>query len=66
MVSMRKDVESMRKASVSTDLQVLKKTFPFGDPPAGAAIENGRQKEPITKFEGEEPATTLRKLGFAR
>jgi len=58
--------DSGLKASVSTDLQVLKKTFPFGDPPAGAAIENGRQKEPITKFEGEEPATTLRKLGFAR
>ncbi len=58
--------DSGLKASVSTDLQVLKKTFPFGDPPAGAAIENGRQKEPITKFEGEEPAATLRKLGFAR
>jgi len=58
--------DSGLKASVSTDLQVLKKTFPFGDPPAGAAIENGRQKEPITKFEGEEPAATLRNLGFAR
>jgi len=54
------------KAGVSNDLALLKKTFPFGDPPAGAAIENGRQKEPVTKFEGEEPAATLRKFGFVR
>ena len=58
--------DSGLKASVSNDLGVLKKTFPFGDPPAGTAIEHGRQKEPITKFEGEEPAATLRKLGFVR
>jgi len=54
------------KASVSNDLALLKKTFPFGDPPSGAAIENGRQKEPVTKFEGDEPAATLKRLGFAR
>jgi uncharacterized membrane protein YphA (DoxX/SURF4 family) len=54
------------KASVSSDLAVLKKTFPFGDPPAIAALENGRQKEPVTKFEVEEPAATLRRLGFVK
>jgi uncharacterized membrane protein YphA (DoxX/SURF4 family) len=54
------------KAGVSNDLDVLKKTFPFGDPPAGVALENGREKEAVTKFEDEEPAITLRKLGFAR
>lgn len=54
------------KASVSTDLAVLKKTFPFGDPPSIAALENGRQKEPVTKFEDPEPAATLRKLGFVK
>ena len=54
------------KAGVSNDLAVLKKTFPFGDPPAGVALENGREKEAVTKFEDEEPAATLRKLGFAR
>lgn len=54
------------KAGVSNDLAVLKKTFPFGDPPAGVAIENGREKEAITRFEGDEPAATLRKLRFVR
>ncbi len=54
------------KASVSNDLALLKKTFPFGDPPAVAALENGRQKEPVTKFEGDEPAATLRRLGFVK
>jgi uncharacterized membrane protein YphA (DoxX/SURF4 family) len=53
-------------ASVSSDLALLKKTFPFGDPPAMAALENGRQVEPVTKFEGDEPAATLRRLGFAK
>jgi uncharacterized membrane protein YphA (DoxX/SURF4 family) len=54
------------KAGVSNDLTLLKKTFPFGDPPAGAALENGHQKEALTKFEGDEPAATLRRLGFVR
>lgn len=56
--------DSGLKASITPDLEVLKKTFPFGDPPAGAAIENGRQKEAVTKFEGDEPAATLKRLGF--
>ena len=41
------------KAGVSNDLRLLKKTFPFGDPPAGVALENGRQKEAVTKFEDD-------------
>ncbi len=54
------------KAGISNDLALLKKTFPFGGPPAGVALENGRQKDPVTKFEDEEPAATLRKLGFVK
>ena len=53
------------KGVVSTDLDVLRKTFPFGDPPAGVALENGREKAPLTQFEGDEPAATLKRLGFA-
>jgi hypothetical protein len=53
------------KGVVSTDLAVLKKTFPFGDPPAGVALENGHEKAALTQFEGDEPAATLKKLGFA-
>ena len=53
------------KGVVSTDLALLRKTFPFTDTPAGVALENGYEKEALSKFEGEEPAATLKKLGFA-
>ncbi len=53
------------KAGTSTDFAMLTKVFPLpGDPPYGVAIENGRQKAPVTHFEGSEPADTLRKLGY--
>ena len=53
------------KGVISTDLAILRKTFPFVDPPAGVALENGHEKAMLTRFEGDEPATTLKKLGFA-
>jgi uncharacterized membrane protein YphA (DoxX/SURF4 family) len=53
------------KGVVSTDLQILRKTFPFVDPPAGVALENGHEKAMLTQFEGAEPAATLKNLGFA-
>jgi uncharacterized membrane protein YphA (DoxX/SURF4 family) len=52
------------KALTSYDLEPLKKIFPFGDPPYGVALENGRESGPIAHYEGEEPAVTLRKLGL--
>jgi uncharacterized membrane protein YphA (DoxX/SURF4 family) len=52
------------KARVSNDIEVLKKTFPFGDAPYAVAIENGRQKAALMQFEANEPEATLRKLGF--
>ncbi|MCC6340574.1 MAG: DoxX family protein [Bryobacterales bacterium] len=52
------------KAGNSTDLALLKKTFPFGDPPYGVLLENGRQKAALPIFDGKEPEQTLRKLGF--
>src|SRR5207302_1383868 len=48
---------------VSTDLAPLRKLFPFVDPPAGVALENGHERAALTQFEGEEPAVTLKKLG---
>jgi hypothetical protein len=54
------------KATLSSDLVVLKQTFPFGDAPYGVALENGRQKQSFPIFEGDEPANSLRKLGFIR
>jgi hypothetical protein len=52
------------KGPVATDLDMLKKVFPFDLPPAGVAIENGYQKAMLLQFEGDEPAATLKKLEF--
>jgi uncharacterized membrane protein YphA (DoxX/SURF4 family) len=52
------------KAVTSLDLDMLKKVFPFGDPPYGVVLENGRERGPIPHFEDNEPGDTLRKLGF--
>jgi hypothetical protein len=52
------------KAKTSKDLDLLKQTFKFGDPPYGVALEHGRQKAPIPIFDEKEPAATLRSLGF--
>lgn len=52
------------KAMTSYDLDLLKKTFPFGDPPFGVALERGREKGPVTHYDPPEPEPSLRKLGF--
>jgi len=52
------------KASTSLDWEVLKKVFPFGDPPYGVALENGREKAPVARYDEPEPADSLRKLEF--
>ena len=54
------------KAMVSNDVQPLKTVFPFGDPPYGVAVENGRQVQAFPIFEGSEPASGLKKLGFIK
>lgn len=52
------------KALTSYDLTPLKKTFPFGDPPFGVALERGREKGPVTHYDPPEPEPSLRKLGY--
>ena len=52
------------KAGTSFDLQVLRATFQFVDPPYGVALQHGRQKVAIASFEENEPAATLRRLGL--
>jgi uncharacterized membrane protein YphA (DoxX/SURF4 family) len=52
------------RAAISTDLQKLKQVFPSVSVPAGVALENGREKASLTKFEGEEPGATLKQLGL--
>jgi uncharacterized membrane protein YphA (DoxX/SURF4 family) len=48
--------------SITSDLARLKQIFPYAGVPAGVALENGREKAPLTKFDDDEPATTLKKL----
>jgi len=49
---------------ISTDVQRLRETFRFLDPPYAVALENGRLRAAISRFEGNEPEQTLRRLGF--
>jgi len=53
-------------AALSNDLEPLKTIFPFVSAPAGVALENGREKASITKFEDQEPGATLKQLGFVK
>jgi uncharacterized membrane protein YphA (DoxX/SURF4 family) len=52
------------KAKTSLDLELLKKTFPFGDPPYGVFLENGREQAPVAHYDAPEPSDTLKKLGL--
>lgn len=54
------------KAVTSLDVQQLRKIFPFRDPPFGVALHNGREKAPVTRFEGNEPDETLKRIGFVQ
>jgi hypothetical protein len=51
-------------AVVSEDFASLKQIFGYTGYPSGVALQNGRQKASLTKFEDAEPASTLKKLGF--
>jgi uncharacterized membrane protein YphA (DoxX/SURF4 family) len=50
--------------AITSDLEKLKQVFPYVGVPAGVALENGREKAALTKFDGEEPAATLKQLGL--
>jgi uncharacterized membrane protein YphA (DoxX/SURF4 family) len=52
------------KAKTSLDLELLKKAFPFGDPPYGVFLENGRERAPVSHYDSPEPSDTLKKLGL--
>ena len=51
-------------AVVSTDFPKLKRVFGYTIYPYGVALENGIEKAPLTRFEGEEPGAALQRLGF--
>ena len=50
--------------AITTDGDQLKKVFLYAGVPAGVVIENGRQKAALVKFDGEEPAASLKRLGL--
>ncbi len=52
------------RGGTSLEVDELKKTFPFGDPPYGVALENGRQTAALGIFDKAEPEQTLRKMGY--
>jgi uncharacterized membrane protein YphA (DoxX/SURF4 family) len=52
------------RMAITTDRDKLKEVFPYAGVPAGVVIENGRQKAALVKFEGEEPAASLKQLGL--
>ncbi len=51
-------------AVVTTDFPKLKQIFGYTSYPWGVTVVNGREKAPVTKFDGQEPIATLRSLGF--
>jgi uncharacterized membrane protein YphA (DoxX/SURF4 family) len=50
--------------AITTDRDKLKGVFPYAGVPAGVVIENGRQRAALVKFDGEEPAASLKQLGL--
>jgi hypothetical protein len=50
--------------AITTDRDKLKAVFPYAGVPAGVVIENRRQKAALLKFDGEEPAASLKRLGL--
>lgn len=52
------------KGKSSPDHVGLKALFPHGDPPYGVALEHGRMKTGLQRFDDAEPEATLRQLGF--
>ena len=51
-------------AVVTQDFGSLRKVFGFTTYPYGVALQNGRRKASLTKFDEPEPTSTLKKLGF--
>jgi uncharacterized membrane protein YphA (DoxX/SURF4 family) len=51
-------------AGNSSDVEALKKIFPFGDPPYGVSLENGRQKAGHVIFDKTQPEADLKSSGF--
>jgi uncharacterized membrane protein YphA (DoxX/SURF4 family) len=54
------------KAVVTSDFDLLSRTFGYTAYPFAVAIDNGREKTALRRFDSTEPAATLRRLGFVK
>ncbi len=56
------------KAETSLELDKLKKAFPFGDPPYGVALEDGKVKDRFgpVQFTPPQPEAQLKAIGFLK
>jgi uncharacterized membrane protein YphA (DoxX/SURF4 family) len=56
---------NFKGVTTTTDSKSLKALFPFGDPPYGVALVNGRSIGTVPHYEeNDEPRPTLKALGF--
>ncbi len=51
---------------ISSDLEKLRQVFPNPAVPGGVALENGREKATLVKFEKDEPEASLKQLVFIK
>jgi uncharacterized membrane protein YphA (DoxX/SURF4 family) len=58
--------ETGLRAVVTQDFDKLKGPLGYTAYPFGAVVVDGRERATVTKFEGDEPDATLRRLGFIR
>ncbi len=56
--------ETGLKAVISSDFNRLKTIFGYTAYPFAVAVEGGREKAALTRFENDEPRATLKQLGF--
>jgi uncharacterized membrane protein YphA (DoxX/SURF4 family) len=54
------------KAPITNDLAQLKAVFPFVSGPFAVALENGRERAALTRFDDQEPLGKLKELGFVQ
>jgi uncharacterized membrane protein YphA (DoxX/SURF4 family) len=52
------------KMPLTSDHELLKRVFPYTGVPSAIALENGRQKASLVRFEDDEPAASLKRLGM--
>jgi uncharacterized membrane protein YphA (DoxX/SURF4 family) len=49
---------------LTSDHEKLRRVFPYTAVPVAVALENGRERTALVRFEGGEPEAELRRLGF--